>query len=182
MRLDRGYLSPDFITDSEKMKCDPQTRWCSSTEEDHHSRRAGPGPRAIVKSGQSLLVVADDVDGEALATLVVNRVRGALRCAAVKAPGFGDRRRAMLEDIATLTGGQVLAEELGVKLETVNVSMLGESSARWIDDTTLVGGAGDKSAIQARLERLRREIKRTTSDYDKEKLQERLGKLCRRIR
>ena len=180
MQFDQGYLSPYFVTDAERMECVLQDatvllygRRISSLE------TLVPVLEQVVKTGRSLLVVAEDVESEALATLVVNKVRGTLHCAAVKAPGFGDRRKALLEDMAILTGGQVLAEELGVKLESVNISMLGKAQRVVVDreHTTLVGGAGDKAAIQARVEQLRREIKRTTSDYDREKLEERLGKL-----
>ena len=181
MQFDQGYLSPYFVTDAERMECVLQDAMVLL-----YGKRIStleglvPVLEQVVKTGRSLLVVAEDVDGEALATLVVNKVRGTLHCAAVKAPGFGDRRKALLEDMAILTGGQVLAEELGVKLETVNLSMLGKVQRVVLDreHTTLVGGSGDKQAIQARLEQLRREIKRTTSDYDREKLQERLGKLA----
>ncbi|MGZ6028681.1 MAG: chaperonin GroEL, partial [Myxococcaceae bacterium] len=181
MQFDQGYLSPYFVTDAERMECVLQDAMVLLYGKRISSLEGlVPVLEQVVKTGRSLLVVAEDVDGEALATLVVNKVRGTLHCAAVKAPGFGDRRKALLEDMATLTGGQVLAEELGVKLETVNLSMLGRVQRVVLDreHTTLVGGAGDKQAIQARLEQLRREIKRTTSDYDREKLQERLGKLA----
>ena len=180
MQFDQGYLSPYFVTDAERMECVLQDasvllygKRISTLE------TLVPVLEQVVKTGRSLLVVAEDVESEALATLVVNKVRGTLHCAAVKAPGFGDRRKALLEDMAILTGGQVLAEELGVKLESVNISMLGKAQRVLVgrEHTTLVGGAGDKAAIQARLEQLRREIKRATSDYDREKLEERLGKL-----
>jgi len=180
MQFDQGYLSPYFVTDAERMECVLQDAAVLLYDKRISSLEAlVPLLEQVVKTGRSLLVVAEDVEGEALATLVVNKVRGTLRCAAVKAPGFGDRRKAMLEDLAIVTGGQVLSEELGVKLENVSLSMLGRVQRVVVDreHTTLVGGAGDKTKIQARLEQLRREIQRTTSDYDKEKLQERLGKL-----
>jgi chaperonin GroEL len=180
MRLDRGYLSPYFITDSEKMKAildEPVILLYEkkiSTMPD-----LLPILEQVAKAGRALFVVADDVEGEALATLVVNKVRGVLPCVAVKAPGFGDRRRAMLEDLAVLTGGRLIAEELGVKLATVTLDDLGRAK-RVIadrDSTTVVGGGGAKEAIQGRANEIRAQIKATTSDYDREKLEERLAKL-----
>jgi chaperonin GroEL len=180
MQIDRGYLSPYFVTDPEKME--------AVLEEPlillHDKRISGmkdllPLLEQVVREGRSLLVVAEEVEGEALATLVVNKIRGSLRCAAVKAPGFGDRRKAMLDDMAILTGGQVIAEEIGVKLENTTLRELGSAKKVVItkDDTTLIEGAGEKAAIQARCTELRRQIEDTTSDYDREKLQERLAKL-----
>jgi chaperonin GroEL len=180
MRLDRGYLSPYFITDAEKMKAildEPVILLYEkkiSTMPD-----LLPLLEQIAKSGKALLVVADDVEGEALATLVVNKVRGVLPCIAVKAPGYGDRRRAMLEDLAILTGGRLIAEELGIKLANVTPDDLGRAK-RIIadkDSTTIVGGAGAKEAIEGRADEIRAQIKTTTSDYDREKLEERLAKL-----
>ena len=180
MRLDRGYLSPYFITDPEKMKAmldEPVILLYEkkiSTMPD-----LLPLLEQVAKSGKALLVVADDVEGEALATLVVNKVRGVLPCVAVKAPGYGDRRRAMLEDMAILTGGRLIAEELGIKLANVTLDELGRAK-RIIadkDSTTIVGGAGTKEAIQGRANEIRAQIKTTTSDYDREKLEERLAKL-----
>jgi chaperonin GroEL len=180
MQFDRGYLSPYFVTDSERMECVLQDPLILI-----HDKRIGgmkdllPLLEQMAKDGRSLLLIAEEVEGEALATLVVNKLRGTLACAAVKAPGFGDRRKAMLEDIAILTGGQVIAEEAGVKLEHVKIDQLGRASRVVVkqEDTTIIGGAGDKRAIAGRLEQLRRQIKETKSDYDKEKLQERLAKL-----
>jgi chaperonin GroEL len=180
MRLDRGYLSPYFVTDAEKMKAildDPLVLLYEkkiSTMTD-----LLPLLEQIAKSGRALLVVADDVDGDALATLVVNRVRGTLPCVAVKAPGFGDRRRAMLEDLAILTGGRLIAEELGIKLSNVTPDDLGGAKRVLVDkeSTTIVGGAGQKAAIDGRASEIRAQIKTTTSDYDREKLEERLAKL-----
>jgi chaperonin GroEL len=180
MRIDRGYLSPYFVTDTEKMRAvleDPVILLCEkkiSTMND-----LLPVLEQIAKSGKSLLVVADDVDGDALATLVVNKVRGVLPCVAVKAPGFGDRRRAMLEDMAILTGGHLIAEELGIKLANVALTDLGQAKRVVIDkdSTTIVGGAGTKEAIDGRANEIRAQIKTTTSDYDREKLEERLAKL-----
>jgi len=180
MRFDRGYASPYFVTDAERMECvlsDPLILI--------HEKRIGsmkdllPLLEYIAKEGRSLLVIAEEVEGEALATLVVNRLRGLLPCAAVKAPGFGDRRKAMLEDIAVLTGGRLIAEETGTKLEHVQPSELGRASRVVVkqEDTTIVGGAGDKRAIAGRVEQLRRQIRETKSDYDREKLEERLAKL-----
>ena len=180
MQFDRGYLSPYFVTDPEKME--------SVLEEPlillHEKRIAVmkdlvPVLEEVVKSGHSLLIVAEEIEGEALATLVVNKLRGALTCAAVKAPGFGDRRKAMLEDIAILTGGEVIAEELGLKLSSVTHKDLGQAKRVVIDkdNTTIIGGAGQKSAIEGRCAELRRQIDETTSDYDREKLEERLAKL-----
>jgi chaperonin GroEL len=181
MQFDRGYLSPYFITDAGKMEAvltDPLILI--------HERRITvmrdllPLLEQVVKMGRSLLIVAEDVEGEALATLVVNKLRGALACAGVKAPGFGDRRKAMLEDLAVLTGGRVVSEELGVKLESVTIEQLGQAKRVVIDreHTTIVGGAGAADAIQGRCDQLRHEIEKATSDYDKEKLQERLAKLA----
>jgi chaperonin GroEL len=180
MQVDRGYLSPYFITDPEKMEAvleDPlillYDKRISSMKD------LLPLLEQVVRDGRSLLVVAEEIEGEALATLVVNKIRGSLRCASVKAPGFGDRRKAMLEDMAILTGGQVIAEELGVKLENTTIRELGTAKKVVItkDDTTIIEGAGEKAAIQARCNELRRQIEESTSDYDKEKLQERLAKL-----
>ena len=180
MRFDRGYLSPYFITDADKLKAivdDPVIL----LYEKKISAMADLLPllEQIAKSGRALVVVADDIEGEALATLVVNRVRGVLPCVAVKAPGYGDRRRAILEDLAILTGGRLIAEELGIKLTTVTLDDLGRAK-RVIadkDSTTIVGGAGAKAAIDARANEIRTQIKATTSDYDREKLEERLAKL-----
>ena len=181
MQFDRGYLSPYFITNADKMEAvleDPQIlifeKKLSSLQP------LLPVLEAVVQSGRPLLIIAEDVEGEALATLVVNKLRGGLRVAAVKAPGFGDRRKAMLEDIAILTGGQVISEDLGIKLENVALDMLGKAKKVTItkDDTTLVDGAGDKPGIEARIGQIKRQIEETTSDYDKEKLQERLAKLA----
>ncbi len=180
MRFDRGYLSPYFVTDAEKMKAildDPVLL----IHEKKISTMADLLPllEQIAKSGRALVVIADEVEGEALATLVVNKVRGVLPCIAVKAPGYGDRRRAMLEDVAILTGGRLIAEELGIKLANVTLEDLG-SAKRVIADkdaTTLVGGGGSKSAIEGRAAEIRAQIKATTSDYDREKLEERLAKL-----
>jgi chaperonin GroEL len=180
MRFDRGYLSPYFITEPEKMRAvldDPLILLF----EKRISTMADLLPllEQIAKSGRSLLVVADEVDGDALATLVVNRVRGVLPCAAVKAPGFGDRRRAMLEDIGVLTGGRVIAEELGIKLEKVTIGDLGRAKRVLVDkdSTTIVGGGGEKRAIEGRAAELREQIRVATSEYDREKLQERLARL-----
>jgi chaperonin GroEL len=181
MQFDRGYLSAYFITDADKM---------AATLEDpmillHEKKLSSLQPmlpilEAVVQSGRPLLIIAEDIEGEALATLVVNKLRGGLKVAAVKAPGFGDRRKAMLEDIATLTGGTVISEDLGIKLENVTIDMLGKAKKVSItkDDTTLVDGQGDKSAIEGRISQIRKQIDDTTSDYDREKLQERLAKLA----
>jgi chaperonin GroEL len=180
MRFDRGYLSPYFITDPEKMKAILDEPLILLYEK-KISGMADllPPLEQIAKSGRALVVVADEVEGEALATLVVNKVRGALPCVAVKAPGFGDRRRAMLEDLAILTGGRLIAEELGVKLASVTLEDLGRAKRVVADkdSTTIVGGAGSKAAIEGRASEIRAQIKTTTSDYDREKLEERLAKL-----
>jgi chaperonin GroEL len=180
LQFDRGYISPYFVTNPEKMIGELEEPYILLHEKKLSSLQPlVPLLEAVVQAGRPLLVVADDVEGEVLATLVVNRLRGGLKVAAVKAPGFGDRRKAMLEDIATVTGGQLISEDLGVKLESVTLEMLG--SARRVsvtkDDTTIVGGAGAKAAIEARCAQLRRQIEDTSSDYDREKLQERLAKL-----
>jgi chaperonin GroEL len=180
MRFDRGYLSPYFVTETDKMRAVIEEPVILIYEKKIASMNAlVPVLEQIAKSGRSLLVVADDVEGEALATLVVNKVRGVLPCVAVKAPGFGDRRRAMLEDLAVLTGGHLIAEELGVKLESVAMTELGQAKRVVVDkdSTTVVGGAGTKAAIDGRAEELRAQIKAATSDYDREKLQERLSRL-----
>ena len=180
MRLDRGYLSPYFVTDTEKMKAvldDPLI--LIYEKKISHTADVVPVLEQIAKSGRSLLVVADDVDGDALATLVINKIRGVLPNIAVKAPGYGDRRRAMLEDLAVLTGGRLIAEELGVKLANVTMEDLGRAKRVLSDkdSTTIVGGAGEKKALEGRANEIRAQIKETTSDYDREKLEERLARL-----
>jgi chaperonin GroEL len=180
MQFDRGYISPYFVTDAERMECVLEDALILLHDKRISSMKTLlPVLEHVAKLGRPLLIVAEDVEGEALATVVVNMLRRTLACAAVKAPGFGDRRKAMLEDMAILTGGQVVAEELGVQLEHVDPQSLGRARRVVIDrdNTTLIGGAGDKQAIAARIEQLRRQINETTSDYDKEKLRERLAKL-----
>ncbi|MEQ9334342.1 chaperonin GroEL [Thalassobaculum sp.] len=180
MQFDRGYLSPYFVTNADKMICELEDPYILL----HDKKLPGvqailPLLEAVVQSGKPLLIVADDVDGESLATLVVNKLRGGLKVAAVKAPGFGDRRKAMLEDIAILTGGQVISDDLGTKFENVTLDMLGTARKVRIekDNTTIIDGAGKKKAIEARCTQIRAQVEETTSDYDKEKLQERLAKL-----
>lgn len=180
MQFDRGYISPYFVTNSERMTCELDNPYILIFEKKLSTLQPLlPILEAVVQSGRPLLIIAEDVEGEALATLVVNKLRGGLKVAAVKAPGFGDRRKAMLEDIAILTGGQLISEELGIKLENVNMSMLGHSKKVQItkDDTTLVNGAGSKDDIKARCNQIRAQVEDSTSDYDREKLQERLAKL-----
>jgi chaperonin GroEL len=181
MQFDRGYISPYFITNAEKMVCELENPYILIHEKKLSGLQAMlPVLEAVVQSGRPLLIIAEDVEGEALATLVVNKLRGGLKIAAVKAPGFGDRRKSMLEDIAILTGAQVISEDLGIKLENVTISMLGTAKKVSItkDDTTIVDGAGQKDDIQARCGQIRAQIEETTSDYDREKLQERLAKLA----
>ena len=181
MQFDRGYISPYFITDAEKMRVDLEDPYILIYEKKLSNLQALlPVLEAVVQAGRPLLVIAEDVEGEALATLVVNKLRGGLKVAAVKAPGFGDRRKAMLQDIAILTGGQMISEDLGIKLENVTIAMLGRAKKVTItkDDTTIVDGAGDHKEIQARVSQIKAQIEETTSDYDKEKLQERLAKLA----
>jgi chaperonin GroEL len=181
MQFDRGYVSPYFITNPEKMVADLDSPYILI----HEKKLSGLQPmlpllEAVVQSGKPLLIIAEDVEGEALATLVVNKLRGGLKIAAVKAPGFGDRRKAMLEDIAILTGGQVISEDLGIKLETVTLNMLGRAKKVLIEkeNTTIVEGVGKKEDIAGRCAQIRAQIEETTSDYDREKLQERLAKLA----
>jgi chaperonin GroEL len=181
MQFDRGYLSPYFITNAEKMQAELEEPLILLFEKKLSSLQPLlPVLEAVVQSGRPLLIIAEDVEGEALATLVVNKLRGGLRVAAVKAPGFGDRRKAMLEDIATLTGGQLISEDLGIKLENVTLDMLGRAKKVTIDkdNTTIVDGLGDKSGIEGRIQQIKKQIEDTTSDYDREKLQERLAKLA----
>jgi len=181
MQFDRGYLSPYFATNPEKMLVEIDDPYLLFHEKKISSMRdLVPVLERIAQSGRPVVIVAEEVEGEALATLVVNKIRGTLRCAAVKAPGFGDRRKAMLEDMAILTGGNVIAEELGLKLENLTLDDLGRCKRIVIDkdNTTIVGGAGKKDAIQARIAQIRAQIEETTSDYDREKLQERLAKLA----
>jgi chaperonin GroEL len=181
MQFDRGYISPYFITNAEKMVAELESPYILIYEKKLSGLQAMlPLLEAVVQSGHPLLVIAEDVEGEALATLVVNKLRGGLKVAAVKAPGFGDRRKAMLQDIAALTGGELISEDLGIKLENVTVDMLGKAKKVVItkDDTTIVDGAGKKADIQARIAQLKQQIEDTTSDYDREKLQERLAKLA----
>ena len=180
MQFDRGYLSPYFVTDPEAMKATLEDAYILISEKKiSNMKDLLPVLEAIAKSQKPLVIIAEDIEGEALATLVVNKLRGTLHCAAVKAPGFGDRRKEMLKDIAVLTDGQVIAEELGLKLENVTMSDLGRAKTVIIDkdNTTLVGGQGKKDKIKARQQEIRGQIEHTTSDYDREKLQERLAKL-----
>ncbi|RIK92577.1 MAG: chaperonin GroEL [Proteobacteria bacterium] len=181
MQFDRGYLSPYFITNAEKMSVELDSPYILLHEDKLSNLQSMlPLLEAVVQSGRPLLIIAEDVEGEALATLVVNKLRGGLKVASVKAPGFGDRRKAMLEDIAILTGGQVISKDLGIKLESVTLDMLGKAKRVSInkDDTTIVDGAGKKAEIEARCGQIRQQIDSTTSDYDREKLQERLAKLA----
>jgi chaperonin GroEL len=181
MQFDRGYVSPYFITNAEKMIADLDSPYILIHEKKLSTLQPLlPLLEAVVQSGRPLMIVAEDVEGEALATLVVNKLRGGLKIAAVKAPGFGDRRKAMLEDIAILTGGQVISEDLGIKLENVTLAMLGKAKKVLIEkeNTTIVEGAGEKADIQGRCGQIRAQIEETTSDYDREKLQERLAKLA----
>jgi chaperonin GroEL len=181
MQFDRGYVSPYFITNAEKMVAELEDAYVLLHEKKLSQLQAMlPLLEAVVQSGKPLLIVAEDIEGEALATLVVNKLRGGLKVAAVKAPGFGDRRKAMLEDIAILTGGQLIAEDLGIKLESVTPAMLGRAKKVVIEKekTTIVDGAGKKKDIEARVSQIKAQIEETTSDYDREKLQERLAKLA----
>ncbi len=181
MQFDRGYLSPYFITNAEKMVAELEDAYVLLHEKKLSALQAMlPVLEAVVQSGKPLLIIAEDIEGEALATLVVNKLRGGLKVAAVKAPGFGDRRKAMLEDIAILTGGQLIAEDLGIKLETVTPAMLGRAKKIVIEKekTTIVDGAGKKKDIEGRVNQIKAQIEETTSDYDREKLQERLAKLA----
>ncbi len=181
MQFDRGYLSPYFITNAEKMIAELEDPYILIHEKKLSALQAMlPVLEAVVQSGRPLVIIAEDVEGEALATLVVNKLRGGLKVAAVKAPGFGDRRKAMLEDIAILTGGQVISEDIGIKLENVTLQMLGRAKRIRIEkeNTTIVDGAGKKKEIEARVGQIKQQIEETTSDYDREKLQERLAKLA----
>jgi chaperonin GroEL len=181
MQFDRGYISPYFVTNAEKMRVEMEDPYILINEKKlSNLNEILPLLEAVVQSGKPLLIVAEDVEGEALATLVVNKLRGGLKVAAVKAPGFGDRRKAMLEDIAILTGGQVVSEDLGIKLESVTLAMLGRAKKVVIEkeNTTIVDGAGKKKDIEGRVAQIKQQIEETTSDYDKEKLQERLAKLA----
>ena len=181
MQFDRGYLSPYFITNAEKMVAELEDAYILIHEKKLSSLQPMlPVLEAVVQTGKPLVIIAEDIEGEALATLVVNKLRGGLKVAAVKAPGFGDRRKAMLEDIAILTGGQMIAEDLGIKLENVTLAMLGKAKRIRIEkeNTTIINGAGKKSDIEGRVGQIKAQIEETTSDYDKEKLQERLAKLA----
>ncbi len=181
MQFDRGYLSPYFVTNADKMRVELEDPLILIHEKKLGNLQALlPILEAVVQGGKPLVIISEDVEGEALATLVVNKLRGGLKVAAVKAPGFGDRRKAMLEDIAILTGGQMISEDLGIKLENVTIDMLGRAKRVLIDKetTTIIDGAGDKAGIQGRIGQIKTQIEETTSDYDKEKLQERLAKLA----
>jgi chaperonin GroEL len=181
MQFDRGYNSPYFITNAEKMICELEEPYILIHEKKLSSLQPMlPILEAVVQAGRSLVIIAEEIEGEALATLVVNKLRGGLKVASVKAPGYGDRRKSMLEDIAIVTGGQVISEDLGIKLENVKLNMLGTAKRVRItkDDTTIISGAGKKADIQARVSQLKQQIEEVTSDYDKEKLQERLAKLA----
>jgi chaperonin GroEL len=181
MQFDRGYISPYFVTNAEKMRVEMEDPYVLIYEKKLSGlQELLPLLEAVVQTGKPLVIIAEDVEGEALATLVVNKLRGGLKVAAVKAPGFGDRRKAMLEDIAILTGGQLISEDLGIKLESVTLAMLGRSKKVIVEkeNTTIVNGAGKKPDIQARIAQIKAQIEETTSDYDKEKLQERLAKLA----
>src|SRR3989449_5252925 len=179
MQFDRGYISPYFVTNADKMRVEMEDAYVLINEKKlSQLNELLPLLEAVVQSGKPLVIIAEDVEGEALATLVVNRLRGGLKVAAVKAPGFGDRRKDMLQDIAILTGGQAISEDLGIKLENVTLAMLGRSKKVMIEkeNTTIVNGAGKKADIEGRMNPIKAQIEETTSDYDREKLQERLGK------
>ena len=181
MQFDRGYISPYFVTNADKMRVDMEDAYILIYEKKLSGlQELLPLLEAVVQTSKPLVIIAEDVEGEALATLVVNKLRGGLKVAAVKAPGFGDRRKAMLQDIAVLTGGQAISEDLGIKLDKVTINMLGKAKKVMIDkeNTTIVNGGGKKSDIEARIAQIKAEIEETTSDYDKEKLQERLAKLA----
>jgi chaperonin GroEL len=181
MQFDRGYLSPYFVTNAENMEAELENAYILIYDKKvSNMKELLPVLEKTVQTGKPLLIIAEDVDGEALATLVVNKIRGALRIAAVKAPGFGDRRKAMLQDIAILTGGTVISEEMGLKLDAATLEDLGRAEKITIDkdNTTIVNGAGNKESIQARVAEIKAQIEKTTSDYDREKLQERLAKLA----
>ena len=181
MQFDRGYISPYFVTNADKMRVEMEDPYILINEKKLSSlNEMLPVLEAVVQSGKPLLIIAEEVEGEALATLVVNKLRGGLKVAAVKAPGFGDRRKAMLQDIAILTGGTAISEDLGIKLENVQLNMLGRAKRIMIDkeNTTIINGAGKKADIEARVSQIKAQIEETTSDYDKEKLQERLAKLA----
>src|ERR1700710_17683 len=181
MQFDRGYISPYFVTNADKMRVEFDDAYILINEKKlSNLNELLPLLEAVVQTGKPLVIVAEDVEGEALATLVVNRLRGGLKVAAVKAPGFGDRRKAMLQDIAVLTGGQAISEDLGIKLENVTINMLGKAKKVMIDkeNTTIVNGAGKKADIEGRISQIKAQIEETTSDYDREKLQERLAKLA----
>jgi chaperonin GroEL len=181
MQFDRGYISPYFVTNADKMRVEMEDPYILIYEKKLSAlQELLPLLEAVVQASKPLLIIAEDIEGEALATLVVNKLRGGLKVAAVKAPGFGDRRKAMLEDIAILTAGTMVSADLGIKLETVTINMLGRAKKVMIDkeNTTIVGGAGKKTDIQARIAQIKAQIEETTSDYDREKLQERLAKLA----
>jgi len=180
MQFDRGYLSPYFVTDAERMECVMDDPYILLHEKKiSNMKDLLPILEQIARSGKPFVIIAEDVEGEALATLVVNKLRGTLKCAAVKAPGFGDRRKAMLEDIAVLTGGRMIAEDLGIKLENIKMEDLGQCKRVTIDkdNTTIVEGKGKKAEIEGRVKQIRAQVEETTSDYDREKLQERLAKI-----
>jgi chaperonin GroEL len=180
MQFDRGYLSPYFVTDAERMEANLQDAYILLNEKKiSNMRDLLPILEQIAKMSKPLIVIAEDVEGEALATLVVNKLRGTLQCASVKAPGFGDRRKEMLRDIAVLTGGNVISDDLGIKLENITLNDLGRAKRVTIDkdNTTIVEGAGATEEIEGRVKQIRTQIEETTSDYDREKLQERLAKL-----
>jgi chaperonin GroEL len=180
MQFDRGYLSPYFVTDPQKMECELEDPYILIYEKKISSNKdLVPVLEKVLNQGKPILIIAEEVEGEALATLVINKLRGTFKCSAVKAPGYGDRRKAMLEDIAILTGGQAIFEDLGIQLETVRLDQLGRAKKVKIDkdNTTLIEGAGKKQAIQARIQQIQRELEKSTSDYDKEKLSERIAKL-----
>ena len=181
MQFDRGYISPYFVTNAEKMRVEMEDPYLLIYDKKLSGlQELFPLLEAVVQTSKPLVIIAEDIEGEALATLVVNKLRGGLKVAAVKAPGFGDRRKAMLEDIAILTGAQAISEDLGIKLDKVTVNMLGRAKKVTIEkeNTTIVDGAGKKSAIEARINQIKAQIEETTSDYDSEKLQERLAKLA----
>src|SRR5207245_2168065 len=181
MQFDRGYISPYFITDPDKMECVLEEPYILLTEKKISAARdIVPIMEKVIRFGKPLVVIAEDVEGEALATLVVNKLRGVLHSAAVKAPGYADRRKAMLGDIASRTGAKVISDDIGIKLESVEIDMLGHAEKLKADkdDTTIIGGKGDRKDIQGRIGQIKKEIEDTTSDYDREKLQERLAKLA----